>query len=116
MKTTAATVSVGADVDAPDERLFCEVCDARVDGENGVPVADPVRGEIVMACGGCARRLSETSVTYCNDGAALEPWRLADFIEANAEDPECAAMARAVGALAVGDRACVGMVVVTRLT
>lgn len=102
--------------DAPDDRLFCEVCGVRVQGEDGVPVADPAHGEIVMACAKCARRLSETAGTYCNDGAALEPWRLFDFIEANAEDPECTAMARAVGALAVGERACVGMVIVTRLT
>lgn len=53
---------------------------------------------------------------FCSDGATLEPWGLADFAEANAEDSECAAMLARIGSLRVGEEKCCGMVMVRRIS
>ncbi|HEY6463382.1 MAG TPA: hypothetical protein VIY73_24615, partial [Polyangiaceae bacterium] len=69
-------------------------------------------GEAV--CGECLAAMY--AATYCNDGLVEEPWTLADFDEANAEDPDLANLHAAVVALAVGETAHVDMLRVTRLS
>lgn len=54
--------------------------------------------------------------TYCNDGATREPWTLADFAEANAEDPEVDRWLEGLSALAVGHETRVEFHMVRRLT
>lgn len=59
--------------------------------------------------------------TYCNDGAMHESWNLADFAEANAEDPEVGPMIGQIRTLGVGESLCLGggatpRTCITRLT
>jgi hypothetical protein len=111
--------------EAPCPVTFAEFHEANRDGVSAEEF-DEIRllapGETHAAGGGAQPMWSLTRLeaarreTYCNDGATLEPWTLADFDEANAEDPDFASLHATVAALAVGESACVGMVVVTRLT
>ncbi len=56
--------------------------------------------------------------TFCNDGAALEPWTLSDFVESNAEDPDVTRMMAELCGLAVGESTTFGggAVAETRVT
>lgn len=104
------------------DSLCCELCGGACAGEDGTPIAMPesmgagVGGQTLMCCGPCAG----VGKSFCNDGATLEPWTLADLREANAEDPEMPTWDRDLNGLAVGESYYIGIgggcTVVTRVS
>lgn len=97
--------------------LICQLC-GEATARAGAPVTLPGCGGVVMACPVCVA--AQPTRTFCNDGATLEPWTLADLREANAGDPELPTWDAALAALAVGETYSIGIgggvTVVTRLS